>query len=194
MIRRSILACAASSALIVACSSGTNPRSGSSSSGASGTGPSASGPTGEVGGQPFTFKSGYFTINDGTHDTGAKGLIDVVLSTADAVCDAAMQQKLHGGETLVQLYGLEGTAPGAYVAVHDEIKYGRIKPTCPSGAPLEANADSAGRIQSSAVTLSRVDAALVEGTIDLTFDDGSKLAGSFSVPSCTLHGDFKVCF
>jgi hypothetical protein len=136
-------------------------------------------------------KSGFAFV-----DSSAGGSLDLVLSDVDALCDSVTQKKIHAGETIVQLYTLKGTAPGTYTAENNDIKYATVSPSCPSGQPLgETNVAGAGRIQTSAITVSSLTATVAEGTLDLTFTDGSKVSGTFSVPICgSTLPESSVCY
>ena len=94
----------------------------------------------------------------------------------------------------MQLYGLNGTAPGTYTST--DIKYVTVKASCTAGQPLgDADVEKAGRIQTSTVTVSSITSAIVEGMVDLAFQDGSKASGSFSVPICgSTSPETSVCF
>jgi hypothetical protein len=134
-------------------------------------------------------KSGYGNLNpDGT--------VDVVLSDADTFCDSAKSGKVHPGETLVQMYGLSGKAPGVFTPNPDqEIKFAIVAPTCASGQAINSNVAIGGRATASTITLTSVTAAGVQGTLALAFEDGSKVGGAFDVPSCSATLSEKaVCF
>lgn len=154
-----------------ACSSSTST---TGSSAPTGTGSL----TGTIGGSPFTFVSGLaHTANDGT--------LDLILSNAAGVCDARKSNKVHAGETLVQIYNLKGSAPGAFTPANNDIKYARVKSSCPSGQSVEQNVDTSSRVATSDITVSRLTDAEVEGNLKLTFADGSSLSGTFKLPLCT---------
>lgn len=109
--------------------------------------------------------------------------MEIIVSSMPATCDSATQKKFTGGEAIVQVYGLMGTAPDDLTS--SEVKYVTIKQSCASGAPLDANIDKASRVKgTSTVKITAKSAAQVEGSMDVTFEDGSFLKGTFKVPSC----------
>ena len=157
---------------LLACSGG----SGGSNLGQSG-GEGTAQISGTLGGETFAFRSGLSRVK-------ADGSVDVILSDAGQLCDSVTRQKFHPGETLLQVYHLAGTAPGKFTT--DEIKYASVSTTCPSGQPIEGTAVAKkGRATSSDITLSSVTASVVEGKLTVSFDDGSTVTGSFSVPVCS---------
>lgn len=134
---------------------------------------------GTVGGASFTVTSG-FAIGD------ADGL-DVVLSDMPSLCESVTDSKIHAGETLIQLYSLSGSVPGVFTSPPDEdpdVKYATVKSTCASGDALQAEIGKSGRATSSTVTIAALTDTFVAGELDITFDDGSKIAGEFNVPRC----------
>lgn len=127
----------------------------------------------------------------------ADGTVDLVLSSLDGACDSAKGAKVHAGETLVQLFALTGTAPGAFTSANKDVKYATVAATCASGTPVSAGGavSASGRATTSTVTISSLTASGAQGTLDLVFDDGSKASGSFDVPTCTATTfENAVCF
>jgi hypothetical protein len=163
----------------VACSSG---------SGTSTTGPSGGGTfSGTLGGETFTFTSGYGHVN-------ADGSLDLILSDVAGVCETfGVAKKAHAGETLVQAYALTGTAPGVFAAsVEQTIKYASVDPSCPSGQGVEGRTNKTGRATQSEISISKLTATEVEGKLTLSFDDGSSLSGTFTVPTCASAASKSV--
>lgn len=158
----------ASVLLLAACSSSSSAPS------PSGGGGSLSG---TVGGKAFTDASGIANV-------AGDGSIDLIFSSSPSLCDALTSGKLRAGETLVQAYGLEGTEPGTFTPKHDDVKFVRIGSACASGARITDHVEGTGRSTKSTFTISKRTSALVEGTLSITFDDGSSVEGSFSVPVC----------
>jgi hypothetical protein len=67
------------------------------------------------------------------------------------------------------------------------MKYAELGP-CTSGAPIgDKDSVANGRAEKSAstITLTTLASDKVEGTLDVTFDDGSHISGTFSVPTCS---------
>lgn len=145
--------------------------------------------TGVINGKAFAATSGFFFVDPG-------GKIDLIISDKSGICDSVKQSKIHPGETMVQLYGLNGTAPGAFTSENDDIKYATIKATCASNQPVgDAEVDAASRATTSTVTISTSTATKLEGTLNLTFEDGSSVSGSFSLGSCTSTvPETSACF
>jgi hypothetical protein len=171
MYRSSLFAAAFALLFAAACGSG-----GSSSSSSSGGGGSAAG---TVGGKSFAIASGIGHLDK-------DGSLDLILSDAPGLCDAIQAQKFAPGTTIVQAYGLVGKAPGAFKSDHEDVKYATVSPTCPSGQPIgEQNVAKAGRAKTTTIEVTTLGDTSVEGTIDVTFDDGSSVSGSFSVPMCS---------
>lgn len=168
-------------AALYACSGG----SGGSNLGQSG-GEGSAQISGTLGGETFAFRSGLGHV-------GADGSVDVILSDAGQLCDAVTRQKFSAGETLLQAYHLVGKAPGKFTT--SEIKYASVAATCPSGQPIEGTlVVQKGRATMSDVTLSSVTASVIEGNLTVTFDDGSSVTGSFSVPICaTSEAEKATC-
>lgn len=144
------------------------------------TGASTTAITGTVNGTSFAAASGFFFVDD-------TGKLDLIFSDKFGICDSAKQSKIHAGETMVQLYTLAGTAPGVFTSANGDVKYATVKPTCASDAPLgDSEVAAASRATTSTVTLSVVTSTKVEGTLDITFEDGSKVSGGFSVSACSV--------
>jgi hypothetical protein len=192
--------------------SGSSPSGGSSSTSAGGpnssSGSSPSGTLGgTLGGKAFVFKSGFFFKNQ-------DGTLEVNFSDKEGACDDAKESKLTLGQTLVQLSKLGvrtgtttfggvtngvtvGPAAVGDVTSPDDWKYARVIDSCPAGTPVAdavvidgqrvAIAVAAGRVKDidKKLTLTALSDTAVEGTMDLKFDDGSTLAGSFKVASCS---------
>lgn len=109
--------------------------------------------------------------------------MEIVVSSMPGTCDSATQKNFTGGEILVQIYGLMGTAPGDLTST--EVKYAAIKQTCASGASVEANVDKASDVKgTTTVKITAKTDKQVEGSMDLKFEDGSFLKGTFKVPTC----------
>lgn len=197
-------------ALSLACSSSTGTPDGSSSSGdadaptseppdaaaatrdaaaapdgdggADATAPAAAPVTGTLAGKPFEAKSGFARVD-------GDGTVSLLFSSDDDLCAAAGAMRLRPGESLVQIYGLKGTAPGPFTTASPlpDIKYVAIASGCPTGAhPVPDHVAGSGRAEAMPpkVTLTVLDPSSAAGTIDITFDDGSRIAGSFAVPRC----------
>jgi hypothetical protein len=187
-------------ALVAACSSSESASAGSSSgsdtadaSGTSntsdGSAPAGNTVAGTIGGKAFTIKSGFGYVDK-------DGALDLVLSSEDGLCDSVKQSKIHPGEMLVQLYTLKGTAPGAFVPEHNDVKYATVASTCPSGEPLgQANVEKAARATSTTVTIAALTATAVDGTVSITFEDGSSVSGDFNLPTCSsTTPESSICF
>src|SRR5262249_9603088 len=123
----------------------------------------------------------------------ADGSMDVVLSDQAGACDSAKASKLHAGETLVQMYALKGTPGGPYTSETNDIKYATVRTTCTSGAPVETSVARAAAVTTPPITIKTVTSWSVEGTADITFDDGSAANGTFIVPTCTATLKNPVC-
>ena len=162
----------ASLGLATACSSGGS----SSSSDSSGTGSF----TGTLGGEAFVLRSGV------GHVDAKDGSLDLILSDAANLCDSIAAKKFHVGETLVQAYHLTGTAPGVFTSKpgNEDIKYASVRTTCTLGQAVESNIDKKGEATKAEFTISRLTATEVEGKVTATFDDGSSVTGTFTVPIC----------
>ncbi len=144
--------------------------------------------SGTINGKSFTAKSGFGFRNKG-------GTVDIILSDQADACASIEKAKLHAGETMVQLYRLAGTAPGAFGET-DDVKYVTVKPTCTSGQPLgDADVASSSRATTTKVDLTALDAASVEGTLTVTFEDGSTVSGPFDFPMCSVTvPELTTCF
>lgn len=119
----------------------------------------------------------------GHFHTTSQGAIEIIVSSMPATCDSAKQQKFTAGEAIVQVYGLMGSAPGDLTS--GEVKYATIKQNCASGAPIEGNVERASSVKgTTTVKVTAKSATQLEGSMDLTFEDGSFLKGTFKVPSC----------
>lgn len=141
-------------------------------------GPSGGGTlTGTVAGKAFTDASAIANL-------AADGSVDLIFSTSPSLCDSLTAGKLRAGETLVQAYGLEGSAPGTFTPKHDDVKFVRIGAGCGAGARITDHVEGTGRSTKSTFTISKRTSALVEGTLSITFDDGSSVEGSFAAPVC----------
>jgi hypothetical protein len=141
--------------------------------------------SGVLGGN-FVPMSGYGHIND-------DGSIDLILSDFAGACDSAVANRLHSGETSLQAYGLTGTAPGVF-ASSQVVKYATVG-TCPSGQSVKFFISTYGRATMSKITLSKVTAAQIEGEMSATFDDGSHISGTFTVPTCpSVLSEFVLCY
>jgi hypothetical protein len=152
-------------------------------------GPAGNAPSGTVGGAAFVAKSGFWHEN-------TDGSIDLVFSNQADVCQATKDQKLRGGESLLQFFALKGTAPGPLTpSLEEDLKYASIKATCTSGQPIgKDDVEKSSRAQTFSFTLS-AKSANVSGTLDVKFEDGSTVAGSFDVPACDAEiGDDLTCF
>lgn len=171
MSRSSLWSAAFALLFAAACGSGGS----SSSSSSSGGGGTASG---TVGGKSFAIASGIGHV-------GKDGALDLILSDAPGLCDAIQAQKFAAGTTIVQAYNLTGKAPGEFKSSDADVKYATVSATCPSGQPIgEQNVAKAGRAKTATINVTSLGDATVEGSIDVTFDDGSSVSGSFSVPTC----------
>jgi hypothetical protein len=148
--------------------------------------PAANTISGMLGGQAFNLRSGF-----GARIGGES--LDLILSSAEGLCDSTTSGKLHAGEMIVQAFGLQGTAPG--VLTSDEVKYASVASGCQSGAAVENNVSRASDATSASISVTRLTTS-VDGTLDIRFQDGSYVSGSFSVPFCALQADFEdaVCF
>lgn len=111
--------------------------------------------------------------------------IDLVFSAAADLCTGLENQKFPKGASLVQIYNLAGTAPGALVASADT-KYATLLPACPSGASVNEYVGSASRATSTTVTVTTKSATQITGELDITFEDGSSIKGAFDVPICSV--------
>jgi hypothetical protein len=147
--------------------------------------PGAAQLSGSVGGKPFVFRSGLWHLM-------ANGTLDIFFSDAGMLCDAATQGKLHAGETLVQVYALNETPSGKFVA--GEVKYATVAADCATGQPIQNHVDKHAMATGSEFTISTF-ASVIEGKLSFTFDDGSSLAGDFSVPMCGNEAtETDTCF
>ena len=109
--------------------------------------------------------------------------MEIIVSSMPATCDSAKQKVFTGGEIIVQVYGLMGTAPGDLTST--EVKYAAIKLMCASGASVEANVEKASDVKgSTTVKITAKSDTQVEGSMDVKFEDGSFLKGTFKVPTC----------
>ena len=173
-----LFACAFS-CLAVACSSGSSGSLGSSS-GSSGTASFS----GTVGGKAFTFQSGLAYVKNSKR-------VDLIFSDYAGICESTQKVHLHAGETLLQAYGLEGTAPGKFTPADNDVKYASIAASCASGQAIEGSVDKHSDVSAADVTLSSVSSTTVEGDITLTFKDGSNVSGHFAVPVCSVDNDLE---
>jgi hypothetical protein len=168
--------------LAVACSSGSSG-SVSSGPGSSGTGSF----TGTIGGKAFTFRSAYASVHSGK--------VDLIFSDFDGLCESIGRSRIHAGESLVQAYGLQGTAPGKFTGGPDgfDVKYATVASTCTAGQRVEQSVDkhSDASASDADITLSSLTATNVEGDVTLTFKDGSSISGHFFVPTCASENDLE---
>lgn len=111
--------------------------------------------------------------------------IDLVFANTADLCAGLENQKFTAGSSIVQIYNLSGTAPGALVA-SDDTKYATLLPACPSGASVSDYVASASRATSAAVTVTTKTATQITGELDITFEDGSSIKGAFDVPICSV--------
>jgi hypothetical protein len=169
---------------LCACSGGSGGSSGLVTGNGGGEGSAQI--SGTLGGETFGVRSGLGHF-------GTDGSIDIILSDAGQLCDAVTRQKFRPGETVLQAYRLVGSAPGKFTT--DEIKYASVASTCPSGQPIAGTLIAKkGRATKSDFTLSTVTSSAVAGNLTVTFDDGSSISGSFSVPVCpTSQAENATC-
>jgi hypothetical protein len=137
---------------------------------------------------------GKFVLNSGYGHMNNDGSIDVILSDLAGACASAVANRVHAGETFLQAYGLKGTAPGVFTS-SQVVKYATIDPLCPPDQRASFSAVKSGRATVSKVNLSKVTAATVEGEMSATFDDGSSVAGTFTVPTCSsVLSEVALCY
>jgi hypothetical protein len=162
--------------------------SGSSSSSGGPGGPSGTGSlTGTVGGKAFTFQSGLAYVDK-------QGAVDILVSDGAGLCSSVTSQKFHAGETLVQVYNLKGKVPGAFTSDGD-VKYASVNGSCASGQSVEGSVSAKGRVTKSDFSITKMTATEVEGTLNITFDEGSTISGSFSLPICsTSEAEKATCY
>lgn len=147
---------------------------------------------GSFGGKAFSFKSGF------VHKNPATGRLDLFFSDASELCASLERGRFAPGTTVVQTYGLVGTVPGNFKPNSDDVKYATIKASCPSGASVNSNVESASRIPvssigtTSTIEISSLTETRAEGSVDLTFPDGSTLSGTFSVGTCSTSESEKA--
>lgn len=113
------------------------------------------------------------------------GKIDLIFANSADLCTGLENQKFPAGTSLVQIYGLAGMAPGAFTPGGDT-KYATILPACPSGASVNDYVGSASRATATTVTIETKTATRITGEIQVTFEDGSSVAGAFDVPICSV--------
>ncbi len=144
--------------------------------------------SGTIGGKAFAAKSGFGFRNKG-------GSVDIILSDRADACASVEQAKLHAGETIVELFRFAGTAPGTF-GESEDVKYATVKSTCTSNAPLgDENVASSSRGTTTKLEVTALDAASVEGTLTVTFEDGSTITGPFDFPMCTVTvPELLTCF
>jgi hypothetical protein len=142
--------------------------------------------SGILGGK-FVLNSGYGHMND-------DGSIDVILSDFADACASAVANRAHAGETFLQAYGLRGTAPGVFASTQ-VVKYATEGGSCPSGQRASFAVVTYAQATVSKVTLSKVTASAVEGEMSATFNDGSHVSGTFTVPTCSsVLSEFVLCY
>jgi hypothetical protein len=169
-------------ALVVACSSDDGAVGGGSTD-----------ITGTIGGKPFTAKSGFFVMKNGK--------VTLEFSNFEGLCADVTAAKLRANTQLIQFYFLETPGDGGATdqvgngkaalgpVLSSDMKYAAFG-SCTSGEALQENVIvGTGRAEktSTSITLTALGADKVAGTLDVTFDDGSKIRGSFSVPACSAQ-------
>jgi hypothetical protein len=181
-MRRHISFVTGAAALVLACTGGgggtTTPGTSTSTS---------VGITGTLNKKPFTAQSGFAHV-DGV------GQLTLEFSNAPDRCGDAKAAKFHSNAQFIGFYRLATPADGGLPddqkaavgpVISDDMKYAELG-TCTSGAPVgEKDTVATGRAEKSTVTLTTLASDKVEGTLDVTFDDGSHISGTFSVPTCS---------
>jgi hypothetical protein len=118
-------------------------------------------------------------------------VLDVLVSSAPGICDRVAAKTIKATTTDVQVSVSRsavdaipaGTYSIGYLWSGDQITTALITAvSIDSSCQLSPHPSFA---RSGTVTLSRISAGEVSGTIDVTLDDGAKLVGSFSAPHCT---------
>lgn len=132
---------------------------------------------GTLGGKSFTIKSGI--ANVGSVD----GKLDLVFADYADLCTKLTAEKIPAGATIVQLYNLSGKAPGEFTASADT-KYATLLPACPSGSSVNDYVAGASRATTTKITVDSLTATKATGEVQMTFEDGSTIEGSFDVPIC----------
>jgi hypothetical protein len=135
---------------------------------------------GTMGGMPFKLGSGFFRLD------GVKG-ISLILSDMGGACDAATTGHIRAGGVVFQAYNLQGTTPGPLLSSHFDVKYARVASACPVGAAVSPSwvSNFGDALENKTlITITKLSATWAEGTVDITFDDGSTLKGTFAVPAC----------
>ena len=169
-------------------SSGSTSGSTSSGSTSGSTSGSVTSPlAGTINGKPFVFKSGFFFKNEDS-------TIDLIFTDKDGACTDAKETKIQAGETLVQFFTLGKASDGSQPAevgtvTSEDMKYAAIASTCATGGSVEKpeNVAKAGRVTGNkTINLTALTDTNVEGSLDLAFDDGSTLAGTFKLASCEV--------
>jgi hypothetical protein len=110
------------------------------------------------------------------------GDLNLMFGTSAISCGAVQMTCFTPGATYVQLFGL-GREPGIYTP--DDSKVATVDPSRATGAEAGVSYVTRTVANGTTVELTRVD-TVVEGTVSVTYDDGSTFEGSFSVPRCSV--------
>ena len=153
----------------------------SADGGASGGLPqSGSAASGKLGGAAFAVKSGLFYIS--------KGQLNFILSAEADVCRDVTSKKVPPGSLQLEVYDVPATTAGTYKSPRTQGVH--VKDSCPSGAEVDkSQLEFFQSATASAITITTVNASRVDGTIDITFPDGSTVAGPFAASSCSAEPD-----
>ncbi len=198
------------SLLVLACSN-DEPPSGPRSSSSGGVGDTApdGGPAagsntveGTIGGKTFIPTSSLAHAGRGyVHGEIDVPAVDLIFGSVRDVCATAKQDRFVPGATYVMFHDVRAAVGSDTV---NDAEVFTVAPNCPSGASLEGESGrtlvSVGNVTGAGatVTLTRLDAERVEGTVSAKFDDLSSFEGSFSLVPCTGpasggFGDEPVC-
>ncbi len=146
--------------------------------------------SGTVSGVAFNAQSAYAKfdsdkcVDDKGNPCPVPQTLGIIFSSESRGCDGAKAKTVIPGATYTMFYRVP-RALGTYAV--PEAKYAVVDGGC-NGT---INASKAGRASAkdASITITRLDATIVEGTVTATYDDGSSFSGNFSVGVCASELD-----